>query len=83
MGRFLKESSYCRQPDSGNPTVRDERRACGNVGYGGTRNPLHNRKGADGHLHLRVRAPYIYSTVPVKQIQKMFNWIHPVKYLEE
>ena len=23
-----------RQPDSGNPTVRDERGACGNVGYG-------------------------------------------------
>jgi len=23
-----------RQPDSGKPTVRDERGACGNVGYG-------------------------------------------------
>ena len=31
MGRFLGESGYCRQPDSGNPTVRDERGACGNV----------------------------------------------------
>jgi hypothetical protein len=34
MGRFFEESSYCRQPDSGNPTVRDERGACGNVNYG-------------------------------------------------
>ena len=34
MGRFLRESSYCRQPDSGNPTVRDEKGACGNVSYG-------------------------------------------------
>jgi len=37
-------------PDSGNPTVRDERGACGNVSYGGTRNPLHNRKGAGRKL---------------------------------
>jgi hypothetical protein len=41
MGRFLGKSSYCRQPDSGNPTVRDERGAYGNVGYGGGRNPPH------------------------------------------
>ena len=34
------------QPDSGNPTVRDERGAYGNVDQGGTRNPRHNRKGA-------------------------------------
>ncbi len=34
------------EPDSGNPTVRDRREAYGNVGYGGTRNPPHNRKGA-------------------------------------
>jgi hypothetical protein len=32
---------YCCQPDSGKPTVRDERGAYGNVSYGGTRNPLH------------------------------------------
>ncbi len=25
----------CCQPDSGNPAVRDEREACGNLGYGG------------------------------------------------
>ena len=41
---------YCCQPDSGNPTVRDERGACGNVNYGGTRDPLHNRKGAGRKL---------------------------------
>jgi len=34
------------QPDAGNPTVRDERGACGNMNHGGTRTPLHNRKGA-------------------------------------
>jgi hypothetical protein len=50
MGRFLEESSYCRQPDSGNPTVRDERGACGNVSYGGIRNPPHNRKDASRKL---------------------------------
>ena len=40
----------CCQPDSGNPTVRDERGACGNVSYGGTRIPPHNRKGASRKL---------------------------------
>jgi len=34
----------CCQPDSGNPTVRDERGAYGNVGDGGTMNPLHKPK---------------------------------------
>ena len=38
------------EPDSGNPTVRDRRGACGNVNQGETRNPLHNRKGADRKL---------------------------------
>src|SRR5215468_11703344 len=38
------------QPDSGKPTVRDERGACGNVNHGGIRNPLHNRKGAGRKL---------------------------------
>jgi hypothetical protein len=53
-----------RQPDSGNPTVRDERGACGNVGYGGTRNPLHIPKGCMTEtLCLRLRAPYFYPTV--------------------
>jgi len=51
------------QPDSGNPTVRDERGACGNVGYGGTRNPLHIPKGCMSvTLCLRLRAPYFYPT---------------------
>ena len=50
-----------RQPDSGNPTVRDERGACGNVGYGGTRNPQHIPKGCMSEtLCLRLRAPYFY-----------------------
>src|SRR5215471_16585295 len=38
------------QPDSGKPTVRDERGACGNVNHGGIRNPLHNRKGVGRKL---------------------------------
>jgi len=51
------------QPDSGNPTVRDERGACGNVNYGGTRNPLHIPKGCMSEtLCLRLRAPYFYPT---------------------
>jgi hypothetical protein len=33
MGRFARES-HCCQPESGNPTFRDERGACGNVMHG-------------------------------------------------
>ena len=51
------------QPDSGNPTVRDERGAYGNVSDGGTRNPLHTPKGCRTEtLCLRLRAPYFYPT---------------------
>lgn len=52
------------QPDSGNPTVRDERGAYGNVSYGGIRNPLHTPKGCRTEtLCLRLRAPYFYPTL--------------------
>ena len=34
------------KPYWGKPTVRHLREGAGNVGYGGIRNPLHNRKGA-------------------------------------
>ena len=51
------------QPDSGNPTVRDERGADGNVSYGGIRNPLHTLKRCMSEtLCLRLRAPYFYPT---------------------
>jgi hypothetical protein len=51
------------QPDSGNPTVRDERGAYGNVSYGGIRNPLHELKRCMSEtLCLRLRAPYFYPT---------------------
>src|SRR5262249_47840725 len=51
------------QPDSGNPTVRDERGAYGNVSYGGIRNPLHTLKRCMSEtLCLRLRAPYFYPT---------------------
>jgi hypothetical protein len=51
------------QPGSGNPTVRDERGAYGNVSYGRTRNPLHTPKGCRAEtLCLRLRAPYFYPT---------------------
>jgi|SRR5215475_2370343 len=51
------------QPDLGNPTVRDERGAYGNVSYGGIRNPLHTPKGCRTEtLCLRLRAPYFYPT---------------------
>lgn len=49
------------EPDSGKPTVRDLRGACGNVGYGGTRNPPHIPKGCvTVTLRLRLRAPQFY-----------------------
>jgi len=51
------------QPDSGNPTVRDERGAYGNVSYGRTRNPLYTPKGCRTEtLCLRLRAPCLYPT---------------------
>src|SRR5215831_16941010 len=51
------------QPGSGNPTVRDERGACGNVSYGGIRNPLHTLKRCMSEtLCLKLRAPYFYPT---------------------
>jgi len=56
------------QPDSGNPTVRDERGAYGNVSYGGIRNPLHKLKRCMSEtLCLRLRAPYFY---PTKRIMR-------------
>ena len=49
--------------NAANPTVRDERGACGNVGYGGTRNPSHIPKGCVSEtLCLRLRALYFYPT---------------------
>jgi len=67
MERFFGESCCC-QPDSGNPTVRDERGACGNVSYGGTRNPLHKPKGCMMEtLHLKLSAPYFYPTKAISQ----------------
>ena len=51
----------CFYPE--NPTVRDERGACGNVSHGGIRNPLHEPKGCMMEtLHLKLSAPYFYPT---------------------
>ena len=36
VGEGPPGTGCCCQPDSGNPTVRDERGAYGNVGYGGS-----------------------------------------------
>jgi hypothetical protein len=53
----------CCQPDSGKPTVRDERGAYGNVNQGGTRHPPYTPKGYGSEtLHLPLRAPYFYPT---------------------
>ena len=58
--------SYCCQPDSGKPTVRDERGAYGNVSYGGTRHPPYTPKGyVSETLHLPLRASYFYPTAPL------------------
>src|SRR2546430_4041483 len=51
------------QPDSGKPTVRDERGACGNVGYGGIRNPPRlSKERVLETLRLRSYAPHFYPT---------------------
>jgi hypothetical protein len=55
--------SCCCQPDSGKPTVRDERGAHGDVNYGGIRNPLLGSKERRSEtLHLRLHAPCFYPT---------------------
>jgi hypothetical protein len=49
------------KPDSGKPTVRDYRGALGNIGYGGTRFPLHRSKEWKMvTLLLRCYAPSFY-----------------------
>ncbi len=57
------------EPDSGNPTVRDRRGAYGNVGYGGTRNPPHNRKGACRSLSTYGRARR--TSIPTRQLRPL------------
>ena len=53
----------CCQPDSGKPTVRDERGACGNVSYGGTRHPpRRSKERVLETLRLRLCAPHFYPT---------------------
>ena len=65
-GRSSGESLCC-QPDSGKPTVRDERGACGNVSYGGIRNPrCESKEHRSETLRLRLRASYFYPTVKGK-----------------
>ncbi len=50
------------------PTVRDERGACGSVGHGGIRNPLHKPKGCMMEtLRLKLSAPYFYPTRAIFQ----------------
>jgi hypothetical protein len=47
--------------DSGNPTVRDRRGACGNAVHGGTRNPPPMPKGGLSEtFRLQTRAPQVY-----------------------
>jgi len=49
------------EPDSGNPTVRDRRGACGNANYGGTVNPPRISKERGWKpSHLWLRAPHFY-----------------------
>src|SRR5437870_13777622 len=53
IGRVIADPTRTEprpEPDSGKPTVRDRRGACGTVNHGGTRHPLHNRKGAERKL---------------------------------
>ena len=59
--------SCCCQPDSGKPTVRDERGAHGDVDYGGIRNPLLGSKERTSEtLHLRLHAPCFYPTTRLR-----------------
>ncbi len=63
-GRFFGERSCRRQPDSGNPTVRDEKRAEQKRELWGTGNPPHIPKGCEPEtLLLKLRALSFYSTL--------------------
>jgi len=69
------------QPDSGKPTVRDDRGACGNVGYGGIRNPLHIPKGCMSEtLCLTLCAPQFY---PDRQPMNDGEGLRTIIYLSE
>jgi hypothetical protein len=58
------------QPDSGKPTVREERGAYGNVSDGGTRNPPRVAKERVSEtLHRRLRAPYFYPTATASSVR--------------
>ena len=49
-----------RQPDSGKPTVRDERGACGNVGYGRGYTGTYSGNAETAKPHPKVaRAPFL------------------------
>ena len=71
---------HCRQPDSGNPTVRDEKGACGNVGQRLegeqlTRSSRLRRgvylKSTAQMLNWRSRAPYFYPTPIIKSLRPL------------
>jgi hypothetical protein len=63
---FLMVGKACRgkpgsERYSGNPTVADRRGACGNVDYGGTRNPpRRSKERVMVTLCLKLRAPQFY-----------------------
>jgi len=73
-GKVLEGNSIAANPAYGgrNPTVRDERGACGNVvSHGGIRNPLHRPKGCMMEtLHLKLSAPYFYQRPASLDIMK-------------
>ena len=57
--------------NAANPTVRNERGACGNVSHGRTMNPLHKPKRCMMEtLHLKLSAPYFYPTPRICCIKK-------------
>ncbi len=70
-GRALKLQSnwegtfgkcYCCQPDSGNPTVRDERGACGNTDMENAKRVRKAETPKQPSIYLSCSAPYFYPT---------------------
>src|SRR6266699_5695343 len=54
--------------DWGNPTVRDRRRACGNVDHGGIRHPPRlSKERVLETLCLKLCAPQFYPDLPLSQ----------------
>jgi hypothetical protein len=71
--------SHCCQPDSGNPTVRDERGACGNTDKENSKRARKAETLKQSSIFLSCSAPYFYPTTDAFTR----NWIFtPLRFVK-